>query len=306
MEVRHLRLLRELADRGSVTAVAAATHRTVSAVSQQLRTAQRDFDEILVEPAGRGVRLTDAGRLLADGAIEVATAVAGVQGRWDEFRHGPGGAVSVAALPSAAEFLLPRLLTLLANTGVRALYRDVDLPEADFPAMTRDYDIVICHHLASHPTQHWHGLRMDLLAREPLDIALPPTHPLAGKPTLSPHDVVDEPWIGVPQGYPFDTVRTGIEAATGRATRVVQRIMDNRVVEALVAAGHGIAVLPRFTTSPGDRIALRPLLDVPAVRNVIALSRPDRAQRGAVRHTLDALHTIGEQTATAITPRPND
>ena len=73
MDVRHLQLLRELDDRGSVTAVAAATHRTVSAVSQQLRTAQRSAGMALVEPDGRGIRLTEAGRLLAAGAVEVDT-----------------------------------------------------------------------------------------------------------------------------------------------------------------------------------------------------------------------------------------
>ena len=71
MDQRHLTLRRELAARGSVTAVAAATHRTGSAVSQQLRTAERDLGLPLVEPAGRGIRLTDAGRLLAEGRAVV-------------------------------------------------------------------------------------------------------------------------------------------------------------------------------------------------------------------------------------------
>lgn len=67
MELRHLELLRDLANYGSVSAVARATHRTPSAVSQQLKTVQRDLGVALVEHSGRGVRLTEAGRLLADG-----------------------------------------------------------------------------------------------------------------------------------------------------------------------------------------------------------------------------------------------
>ncbi len=106
MDVRHLVLLRELAERGSVHAVAAAMHRTPSAVSQQLRTAQRDFGILLVEPDGRGLRLTDAGRLLADGAVGVETAIADVQARLDRYRGQPTGRVSVAALASAGAFLL--------------------------------------------------------------------------------------------------------------------------------------------------------------------------------------------------------
>ncbi|MFD6177064.1 LysR family transcriptional regulator [Isoptericola sp. NPDC060282] len=95
MDVRHLALLRELADRGSVTAVAQATHRTPSAVSQQLRTTQRELRTPLVEPSGRGLRLTEAGRLLAEGGASVAAAVAQVQARWDEFQGEPSGTVSV-------------------------------------------------------------------------------------------------------------------------------------------------------------------------------------------------------------------
>src|SRR5690606_40797936 len=107
MDVRHLELLRELADRGSITAVARATHRTPSAVSQQLRTAQRELGTPLVEPSGRGLRLTEAGRLLAEGGADVAATLARVQARWAEVQGEPSGTVTVAALPSAATFPLP-------------------------------------------------------------------------------------------------------------------------------------------------------------------------------------------------------
>ena len=76
MDIRHLELLRDLRERGSLAAVAAATHRTPSALSQQLRTAQRAAGTPLVEARGRGLRLTEAGELLADGADEVGAAFA--------------------------------------------------------------------------------------------------------------------------------------------------------------------------------------------------------------------------------------
>ena len=115
MEVRHLELLRDLADRGSLAAVAAATHRTPSAVSQQLRTAERDLAVRLVEPDGRGLRLTPAGRLLATGAIDVATALARVPRGLDALRGEPAGEVSIGALPSAAEVLVPPLLLAIGE-----------------------------------------------------------------------------------------------------------------------------------------------------------------------------------------------
>src|SRR5690606_41268932 len=107
MDVRHLELLRDLAEHGSITAVARATHRTPSAVSQQLRTAQRELGARLVERDGRGIRLTEAGRLLAAQAATVAAALAEAQAEWDAYRGGPADEVSVLALPSTAEYLLP-------------------------------------------------------------------------------------------------------------------------------------------------------------------------------------------------------
>lgn len=149
MDVRHLDLLRELADRGSVAAVAAATHRTPSAVSQQLRTAQRELGTELVRPHGRGIRLTDAGRLLAAEAVQVQVALADVQARWDAFRGAPAGTVSVAALPSAATFLLPAVEAALAGGGVDLRLADVDLAEDAFGALTADHDVVVAHSLTS-------------------------------------------------------------------------------------------------------------------------------------------------------------
>ena len=68
MDVVRLRAFREFAERGTVTAAAAALHCTPSAVSQQIRSLAADLGVELTEPAGRGLRLTDAGRVLLDRA----------------------------------------------------------------------------------------------------------------------------------------------------------------------------------------------------------------------------------------------
>ncbi|WP_277209549.1 LysR family transcriptional regulator [Isoptericola croceus] len=297
MDVRHLELLRELADRGSVSAVAAATHRTPSAVSQQLRTAQRELGAALVEPSGRGVRLTDAGRLLADGAVGVATALADVQARWDAFRDEPAGTVTLAALPSAATFLLPDVEQALAGTGVELRYTDVDLAEAEYGALTADHDIVVAHSFTSVRPAGTDGLVVVPVAVEPLDVAMAPDHPLAAQKTVDVFDVVSAAWIGVPHGYPFDTVLQSIERAAGAQLDIRQRLLDNRLVEALVAAGDRLALLPRFTTPVGGRLTLRALTGIPANRHISAVMRPDRARRRAVRQVLDAVVRSAAETA---------
>ena len=297
MDPRHLSVLRELHERGSVVAVAAATHRTASAVSQQLRTAERDLGLKLVEPHGRGVRLTDAGRLLAEGAGEVETALARLEARLAEFRGHPTGAVRVASLTSAAEFLMPQALARLGADGIRLELTDMDVAEQDYATLTADYDVVVGHSLSSAVPEGARSLVHSVLAREPIDVALPSGHPLAAKDSLSPRDVVTEPWIGVPVGYPFDTILLGVERATGRSAVVVQRLRDNRVIEALVAGGVGLALLPRFTTRDRDDLVLRPLRGVNSRRWIVAISRPDRAERAVVRRAVARLRDVGRDAA---------
>lgn len=294
MDVRHLDLLRELAERGSVTAVARATHRTPSAVSQQLQTAQRELGARLVEPAGRGVRLTEAGELLARRAVDVATVLADVRAEWDAYRDEPTGAVSVMALPSAAEFLLPDALGILEGSGIRVDCHDADVAEVDWAGMTNDHDIVIGHSLRGHRPLGTGELRVTAIVREPLDIALPAAHRLVDRSAIRPLDLLTERWIGVPVGFPFDTVREAIEESTGASLQVHQRLRDNRLVEALVAAGHGVAVLPRFTTRPREDVVLRPLAGIDTGRHIVAIQRPDRARRLAVRRTMEAIGQVAE------------
>ncbi|QFG68541.1 LysR family transcriptional regulator [Ornithinimicrobium pratense] len=289
MDVRHLELLREFADRGSVTAVAEATGRTPSAVSQQLQTAQREFGAELVVPEGRGLRLTAAGELLARRAVDVAVVLAEVAADWDAFRRQPSGAVSVVTLPSAGEYLLPAALGTLAAEGIQVTCTDDDVAEADWADLAKDHDIVIGHSLSGRRPPGTEQLRVAPIVREPLDVALPAGHALANRQTLTPTDLVDHPWIGVPEGFPFDTVLRAIEDETGARLHVVQRVRDNRLVEAFVAAGVGVALLPRFTTRLREGVQLRPLVGVDTGRQVLAIQRPDRAQRLAVRRTLAAL-----------------
>ncbi|WP_413336533.1 LysR family transcriptional regulator [Brevibacterium sp. GP-SGM9] len=302
MDPRHLELLRALDERGSITAVAAATFRTPSAVSQQLKAATREFGHTLAEPAGRGLRLTAAGRLLAAGGRDVATAIAGVQADWEGYLGEASGEVHIAGLPSALSYLLPRALRELreTNPAITLHTTDVDLAEHEFAGLSSDHDIVIAHSLVSRRPAGTDGLSVESLAREPIDVALSNSHPLADRTELSPADVVDVPWIGVPLGYPFDTILTSIEHITGRSLDVTQRIRDNRLIESIVASSEHLALLPRFTTPRGRGLTLIPLTGVTTERWVVAVMRPDTARRAAVRRVLETLRTgTGTATSTA-------
>ncbi|MEI2821563.1 MAG: LysR family transcriptional regulator [Marmoricola sp.] len=302
MDARHLALLRDLRDRGSVQAVATASQRTPSAVSQQLRTAQRDLKIKLVEPEGRGLRLTPAGELLAQCAGDVAASLARAQASLDEFLQRPSGAVKIVTLPSAAAALMPGALTMLEDDSIEVIVEDMDVPESDFAHLAHDCDIVIGHSMLGEIPTGAEALRCRTLAREPLDIALPMGHRLASHEWVTPHDLVGESWVCPPDGYPFATLRQAIEQVSGHPARVRQQVRDNRLVESLVSAGIGIAVLPRFSTLSADRLHLRPLRGVAATRWVVGMSLPDRAERVAVRRVLEVLSHVGADLTHASHP----
>jgi DNA-binding transcriptional LysR family regulator len=286
MEIQHLDLLRELADRGSVTAVAAAVHRSPSAVSQQLRTLQRQLGVELVRRSGRGVLLTDAGQALARASVAVSTAVAEAEAALEAHRGGRVGVVRLALFPSASELLLPGLLRRMRDhEGIELEVVDRDVSEDEFATLTADVDVVIGHRSdgvapAEHP-----GLTVVPLLREPLEVALPLDHPLAGRDRVTIADVIGEPWIGVPEGYPIDRVLVSMALQSGVAPRVVHRTVHLPVIEAMVAAGLGVALVPRHTSAgraPG-RFRLATLDSVRAGRHVEALMRPERAARPVVQ-----------------------
>jgi DNA-binding transcriptional LysR family regulator len=304
MDVRRLELLRELSERGSVTAVADALHLTPSAVSQQLKTLEREAGVPLTERAGRGLVLTTAGHVLAATATDVAVALEKAEAAWTEFIEQPRGEVSVTFFPTGGEMLLPGFLSRVDGVaGLKVVCTDQDPLLPDFADLAMDHDIVIADAPGVLPSWRERHLVTVELMREPLDIALPDGHPLAEKSEITPADVVDENWIGNPRNFPFDRILQRIEAITGHEAHRVQRLIDNSIVEALVAGGHGIAILPRFTTRDRENgLVTRPLVGVRSERVIWALMRPDRGVRPSVRLVIEALRSEAAEFLSAHDP----
>ncbi|MFT4123177.1 MAG: LysR family transcriptional regulator [Microbacteriaceae bacterium] len=297
MDVRRLDLLRELAQRGSIAAVAAAAHRTPSAVSQQLKVLEREAGVPLTEPSGRGIRLTGAGRMLAESAADVAASIARLDSVWREFTGAPQGVVTLSVFASGGQMFLPGVLGAVAGIPRLDLVCTDRVPRrADSTDLVADVDIVVADAPELLPSWREQGLAVVPLITEPLDVAMPEEHPLAAKAVLSPRDVIEETWIGVPAGQPFDRVLQRIEVATGGNARVAHRFSDNGIVEALVAAGHGIAVLPRYTTRDHENgLTTRPLRGIEAHRRIAALMLPERAERLSVRRIVELLRAEAER-----------
>lgn len=288
MEVRRLRLLREFADRGSVGAVAAALHMTPSAVSQQLKVLADEAGVELLEPDGRGIRLTDAGHALVLRADDVIAAVDRAAEEMLAYRSG-NATVRLGMFPSGSTLLLPELLYRAADAGIDVRASHFDVAYGDAPPGLTVYDIVVTHRDERTAAISSPRVAVTELMREPVDVIVSGTSPFACRAAVDVVDLADSDWISVDGGFPVDDVLLSISAITGVVPRVTQRMLDFTTIEALVAAGHGIALMPRHAVRhPG--VSTLPLVGVRAARVYEALTRPN--PRGSVAKVVGLLREV--------------
>ena len=287
MNVERLRILRELADRGTVGAVATALSLTPSAVSQQLKLLAREAGVPLLEPDGRRLRLTDAGAALVLRADEVLAALDRASAEMASYSASPRGRVRVALFPSGAALLLPGVLDRMRDSGTRVDASDEDLPASSVPALLADYDVVLTHRDERAAATAAPRIEVRALMREPIDLVLPPEHALAKQDSVDLRQLADEQWISVRGGFPVDDVLLSVAAATGVRPRVIRRINDFRVTEELVARGHGVALMPRFAVVHPGLVRL-PLAGVRAGRIYELATRPGAHALAAVAAVVDA------------------
>ncbi|MGO4493566.1 LysR family transcriptional regulator [Arthrobacter sp. 2YAF22_2] len=295
MEIHQLEMLRELGALGSVKAVAETLLVTPSAVSQQLAALQKSVEVPLTRKEGRNLVLTEAGQVLADAGAAVVSAMADARMAIGAYHGSPVAPVTLSGFHSAGQALFGPLARLLAEPGQpRIQLSDEDVAQQDFPALTARYDLVLAHRMDHSP--RWPGERVAVipLAHEPLDVALPAGHRLAGQRAVTADDVVGEPWVTSHAGYSPADVLAAVAAVSSRELNIVHRINDYSTVAALVAAGGVIGLLPRHTARPvlNPEIVLKPLEGISTKRRIDILARPENLKRRSVMMVCDALQRI--------------
>jgi len=289
MELGQLRALRELGDRGSIAAVAAAMRVSASSVSQQISALQRHSPAPLTYKLGRRTALTDAGRALAAAAIDVEVALERAEQAVARFQGAESGTVSVAAFHSAGLALFGPLLA----DGQQVSLSDFDVAQQDFPALTTRHDLVLAHRLVGSPP--WPtSVRVEPLLFEPLDVAVRRDHRLAAKAEIEPADLRDEDWVAVHEGFPLEQALAVIAGIGGGEARILHRINEFRVAAAVVAVSGCIALMPRYTTDLREHpeLVLRPLAHPGLGRYIDCLARPETLERATVKTVLARIRTI--------------
>jgi DNA-binding transcriptional LysR family regulator len=295
-DVRRLLLLRELDRHGTVAAAAAAAHLTPSAVSQQLAVLAREAGAVLLEPDGRRVRLTAAARVLIAHADVLAAQLERAGADLAAHQSGAVGEVTVAAFPTAIAGLIVPALRSLGRTHPGLALRIVDVHDEAAQARLWDGTVDLALAIespAGQPHDPTRFTRVPLLV-DPLDAVLPASHPLARRQRLSLAALADEQWIcGLPGSHCREITVAGC-AQAGFQPDVRHFSDDWTVVVALVAAGCGVALVPRLAQpEPGAGAVVRTLgADAPR-RHVVALARKGSEKAPHVAAVLAALRPPG-------------
>jgi DNA-binding transcriptional LysR family regulator len=279
LDVRRLRLLRDLARYGTIAAVAEALTYTPSAVSQQLAALEREAGVPLLERTGRRVALTAAGTVLVEHAETVFAALERADAALAAARSGLVGPLRIGAFPTAVRTLLPGALVALGRDHPGLELRVHELDPADVPDALRTglLDVALVHDYDYAPIEPDPALSTEPLLDETMFIATSRATPehadLAG--------CRDAPWIVGTPGTLCHTVALRSCQAAGFTPRVRHHADDFVTVLALVAAGQGVALVPQLAAAdPPPGVALVPL---PSRRRTRLAYR-----RGARQHPLVA------------------
>ncbi|WP_033439753.1 LysR family transcriptional regulator [Saccharothrix sp. NRRL B-16314] len=261
LDVRRLRLLRDLARLGTIAAVAQAHAYTPSAVSQQLAALQREAGVPLLEHTGRSVSLTPAGTALVHHAETVLAALEAASATLAAARTGLSGTVRIGAFPSAVPTLLPAALVALGRDHPTLDLMVTELDPVDMPDALRDrrLDVALWHDYDIAPVEPDPGVDSVPLLDETVFLAVPADEVVdrAGDPV---DDAREAAWIVGSPGTLCHTVALRVCQTAGFTPRVRHHADDFTAVLALVAAGQGVALVPELgATHPPADVRLLPL-----------------------------------------------
>lgn len=293
MDPYRLRLLRELADRGSVRAVAAALQVSPSSVSQHLSALESTVGTKLTERDGQRLGLTQAGRALATAAVSVERALATAESAVEQFLASNSAPVRVSAFHSAALAFFGPLLKSRLPADPPIHLGDEDVAWNEFPQLTADYDLVIAHRLPHEAEWPGDWITATRVLTEPIDVVMRQGHPLARRQTLTSADLAGHDWVAVHGGFPLRGVLDQIAGSAGEPSNVVHEVNDFSVTAAVVCASDALAIMPRIAgLHLESSIERRTIQGLRMQRNIEVLARPANLERAAVRRTLELIHRV--------------
>jgi len=292
LDVRRLRLLRELKIRGTLAGVAEALAYSPSAVSQQLALLETEAGVPLLQKVGRRVRLTPQAEILVEHTTHLLERLELAEAEMKASLTTVSGTVRVALFQSAAHALIPQALTLLAGDypDLRIEVTEREPERGLFEVSARDFDLVLAEQYPGHTRAHWPDLDRVNLSTDALRLAVPPS--LAGQPApKSLDEAAGLPWVMEPQGTASRHWARQLCRSAGFEPDVRFETADLIAHIRLIESGNAVGILPDLIWA-GQEPTVN-LVDLPGRphRAVFSAARRSSANRPGVLAVRDALAT---------------
>src|ERR1700736_4492508 len=273
LSATRLKILSEVAHRGSFSAAAHALSYTQSAVSQQIAALEAEVGMALLERHPRGVTLTAAGQTLVAHAEGILARLDAAEAALSGIAGLRGGRLRMASFPTAGATMMPPAIAIF-----RSSYPDVELtlsegePDEIAPRLRAgELDLALLFEFAGDDFLQDDATRVELLV-DPMHLALPREHRLARQEQLRLEDLAEEPWVQTSRTSPCARHVVRSCHAAGFEPNVSFESDDYQTVQGLVAAGVGVALIPELALSVvREEIVIRALSPSPPVRQVIAV-----------------------------------
>ncbi|MBU2665092.1 LysR family transcriptional regulator [Actinoplanes bogorensis] len=293
LEIRRLVLLRELAIRGTIAAVAEALNFSPSAVSQQLSLLEKEAGQPLLRKSGRGVQLTPQAEVLVESVGEILDSLERAEAGLQASVTRVTGRVRVAVFQSAALALMPATLLAMASRfpDVRVEMVQREPEEALRETWARDFDMVIAEQYPAHAAPHHPGLDRRPLTMDAIRLALPSLDA-----SLHPVSSLDEarhmPWVMEPRGTASRHFAEQLCRSTGFEPDVRYETADLQAHIRLVESGNAVALIPDLLWLGLDTSCR--LLDLPDLprRTIFTAQRLSGAASPAARALRDTLEQV--------------
>jgi DNA-binding transcriptional LysR family regulator len=293
LDVRRMRVLREVAVRGSFSAAAEALSFTQSAISQQIAALEREAGTVLVQRNARGVRLTEAGEALVRHADAILARLGEAEAELEAIAGLRGGRLRLAAFESAGATLMP-----LAIAAFRSEHPGVELsmilaePEDSAPLLkSGELDLAIG--FDSRVRAEADGIARQHLLSDPMFLVLPADHPFAHKRNVRLADFAEDPWIAGATACECNRLIGRACAVAGFEPRIAFETDDYTAMQGFVAAGVGVSLIAELgLSSVRDDIVVRGLGRETPVREIYAATLVDAHRTPATQAMLDILAAV--------------
>ncbi|MGH2982113.1 MAG: LysR family transcriptional regulator [Solirubrobacterales bacterium] len=293
LDVRRLRILREVAERGSFSAAADEMHLTQSAVSQQISALEKETGTKLLDRNHGNVRLTDPGATLVTHAEAVMARLDEAERELADIADLRGGRLRMVSFPTAGATIVAKAVPAFSRK-----YPEVELelgeaePEESIPRLRAgDYDLALAYDFDTVPFGDDRDTERHFLLEERMQVALPADHPLAGERSVRLDQLAEETWAcGVRPSSCRENVIQWSRSA-GFEPRISFASDDYQVIQSLVAAGIGVALVPELLLTgrqPGISV-LDVTPDAP-VRRIWAITLGSDLRTPASEAMLEILH----------------